>query len=184
MPPRSKPANLTIVAILNVIIALPCVCCMGFTAIGAASMGDAGVNQPKPAANDPFGEAMFKMNEQANFIAKEAPGYKAEQLAYSVVVLLCSIGLLISAIGLFMGQQWGRMLSIAACAVMIVAALGNTVYTVIYVMPATKKFEEQHVAKQAGPPPPKGAQEAGGLVAVCVALLIGAGYPAVAIAML
>jgi hypothetical protein len=183
MPPRSKPAALTIVAILNLVVGLPCMCCMGLNAGVLAATGGA-ANQPKAAANDPLGQAMEKMNEQVDFFSKEVPSYKVEQIAYNVVAVLCSIVLVISAIGLFMGRAWGRIGTIAASAVMIIAVLGNTVYTVAAVLPAAKKFEQQQVGQQAGPPPPKGAQEVSGFIGVCFALLIGAGYPAAAIAML
>lgn len=184
MPKRSKPAAVTIVAILNIVVALPCMCCMGFNAVGLAAMGGGAANQPKPAANDPFGQAMAQSNEQINFLAKEAPGYKAEQIGYNVVAVLCSLVLLIASIGLFMGQAWGRMATIAACAVMILIALGNAVYSAAFIVPAATKFQEQKVAQQAGPPPPKGAFEAGGVIGICLGVLVGAGYPAAAIAML
>jgi hypothetical protein len=184
---KKKPPVLMIIAILNILIALPCMCCLGSNAVVLVAMPpEQAANQPKPAANNPFGQMMAQQGEQLAFIAKESPGYTAEQIGYNIIAVLVSIGLLTSAIGLFMGQSWGRLLCMAACAVMVLAALGNTIYTVAYILPATKKFQSQQLQKGGAPPPP-GTSEgraAGSVIGIAGVLLVGAGYPVLAIGLL
>lgn len=185
MAKRSKPPVLIIVGVLNLIIGISCLCCMSFAMIGTL-MQDAAVGaQPGQGAagNNPFEKIAEQAKEQEDFIAKEVPGYKAMQIGVIVIAMLFAIGLLISSIGLFMGQSWGRWMCILVCLFMMLVGVGNAVWRVAMVLPAQQKFMDQQVA--AGKMPGnQGAFNVGRFGAVGADLLWSVGYPILAIGLL
>lgn len=184
MASRKKPAILYVIATLNLILGIPCLCCMSCAGFGTVA-GE--VMKPPAGAkadpNNPLTQMNEQLEEQQKFMVKEVAGYKAIQIGVIVVTILYSLALIISAIGLFMGQSWGRWMCIMACIVMILVGLASTVHNLFVVMPASKKFNEQQAA--AAKPAASGEWYAAGSgVNIALSLAWQLGYPILAIALL
>jgi predicted membrane protein DUF2127 len=188
MAVRKKPPALLMVAIINLVLGLPCMCCMGVGALGtAAGMGPGGKAQPAPApgqAANPFTKFAQDAQEQQEFMAKKAPGYQTGQLAFMIVSAVFSLVLIVTAVGLLLGQSWGRLLCIIACALVIPLGVAHLVHRVVYVLPAAREFTNQKMQKAGGAAPPAGSVELGGAVGLLPDAAIGVFYPLLAIALL
>jgi hypothetical protein len=184
MPRRSRPTAATVVAVFNLIIGIPCFCCMGasigFEASGLADQQAAA--PPPPNAGNNALQGLMKMakeaKEQQDFVAREVPSLKTALIANSIIVLIYALALTMSAIGLLKGQPFARTLCLGASTVMLLTVAGTTVFSAVMVLPAQKKFQEK---KQAEGNP---VEVGNGIVEIAVRLLVRGSYPALAIALL
>jgi hypothetical protein len=180
MARKKKSVAVIVVAVLNLVLGIPCVICIPVGLI--ATQGLKGMAKQNQAAgpNDPFGQ----IEEQEKFMEKEAPGFKAMQYVSATIQVFYGLGLIISAALLLVGKPAGRYLCIAACICFAFWMIGHSVYQVAFVMPAGKKYTEKRLQEMKAPPPPKGLFEASTAVALGFNLFIGVGYPLLAIALL
>jgi len=187
-----RPAGAAFIAVCNILLGLPCLCCTGVSAFGN---GTDVVNPEPPAApgnkqeappaqqGDKIDQMFDELDEQGQFLAREVPHQSMVMLAINVVLVIASLALLVSGVGLLIMRPWGRMLCLAAALVLATVTTAEIIYDVIFLVPATKKFDEhlekKRVAqKQAAPPMSK--MDAVVFVLALTALL-GVGYPILAI---
>jgi hypothetical protein len=189
MPRRSKPPVLLIVGIMNLVLGIPCLCCMGFAMVGTAmqtqsSPAGGGNANANANAGNPFAKLNADLEEQDRFRQKEVAGWKPVQIVVIVIAMAFSIALMVSGIGLILGQAWGRWMCIAACALMMVVGLGNAVWRAAVVLPAQQRFADQQIKAGKAPSNQGGMMAAGGIGAVLLDILWSMGYPALAIGLL
>ncbi len=177
MPARKKlPAAALAVAIMNLVLFAPCLCCSGFS----AAMGAAG-DITSSFASTPQQKELQKKTQEA--IEKEAPNAKPVGLVFNVINVILSTLMIVAAIGLFMGKPWARLLCILGCIALLLVVAGNSLFEVLVTIPAgSKVFDEQ--MKNQNAQAPQGAF--GGLMYIGVVLrvLIIGGYAIIAIGLL
>jgi hypothetical protein len=180
MARKKTSAAVIVVAVINLVLGVPCLICIPTSLIASEALkGMAKQNQAAGPAN-PFGQ----IDEQERFMEKEAPGFKTIQYVASGVQVLYALGLIVSAALLLVNKPAGRYLCIAICALFAAWTIGNSVYQVSVAMPAARKYLEKRLQDLKGPPPPKGLFEASSAVGLGFNILMGVGYPLLAIALL
>lgn len=198
MPRPPRPANAMFIAVCNVFIGLSCSCCAGAILVGEAAnkagvlpaapvpppngeQADADVDAPA-AAQDPIEQALAEGEKQQAFIEKEVPHLISYQVTSNIAMLLASIALLISAIGLFALKSWSRLFCILGAGLMLLVTIGDVVYQMAFVLPACRKFDEKHpkIAKQPGD---VDSTTVNGIRVGCLGF-IGIGYPLLAMAVM
>lgn len=181
MARKKQSAAVMAVAIMNLVLGIPCLICVPIGLIaGEAFKGMAKQNNQAAGPNNPFGQ----MDEQEKFMEQEAPGYQAMRYAGATVSILFALGLILSAILLLGGKPLGRTICLAVCALFAIWTIGNTIYQIAVTMPASKKFFDKQMAQIKGTPPPKGLFEASTGVGIAISVFIGVGYPILATALL
>jgi hypothetical protein len=180
MATQKRPVGVTIIAIFNLLVGIPCLLgalCTPFVEEIVVGMME---SLPKPPAGQQDPVKMVK--DQQEFMRKEIPAQKPALIAFAVVQLTYSLLLLVSGIALLSNKSMGRMLAIVAAVLMAATTLGNIVFTAAFVIPATSKWEKQQAnIPQQAPQPGAALSGAGSLV--CSAL-IGFGYPAIVLIVL
>src|SRR5262245_980617 len=192
MPRPKRPGGAALIAVCNILLGLPCLCCTGITAFGN---GTDLVNPEPPAApgnkqqappaqqGDKFDQMFEELDEQGQFLAREMPHQSMVMLAINVVLVIASLALLVSGVGLLMLRPWGRMLCLVAALVLATVTTAEIVYDVIFLVPAMKKFDE-HLEKkrlaQKQPAPPMSKMD-GTTIMLALSALLGVGYPILAI---
>ena len=191
MPKPKRPPGAAAIAICNILLGLPCLCCSGAGTVqqamemaNPAPPAPPGQEQKAPAGQpaDPFDDFMRQAEEQGRFMAKEVPHQPKVTLVLDALSLLASIALLVSGVGLLMMRPWGRTLCLIGALALATFSLVEVVYDVIFVIPATRKFDEQQEQKriaQKQPAPPL-SQSAGAMFGVAIGALLGVGYPILA----
>lgn len=181
MAQKKTSAAVIAVAVMNLVLGVPCLICTPLGLVATQAMQGFGKqNNQAAAANNPFGQ----MEKQQKFMEQEAPGFKIMQYVGAAAGILFSLGLIASAILLFGGKPLGRTVCIAVCALFAVWTLINCGYQLGVAMPASKKFFDQEMQQMKGAPPPKGLFEVSSGIGIVFALLIGVGYPILATALL
>ncbi len=172
---KSLPAAALIVGILNLVLFVPCLCISGgsIAVESAGSLSGFGATAQQK-------EMQKKLEES---IRMEVPNQKAVQLVTSVVEVLCSIGMIVSAIGIFMKQSWGRLLCIISAVLLAIVFTALTIYQAAVVIPGTARATEQALKEQKVPVSP-GMLHAVQYATVIVQALFMVGYPLLAIALL
>jgi uncharacterized membrane protein len=169
------PAGAMIVAIMNLVLFVPCLCLTGGSFALKASGGLSGL-QAAPEQK----EIQQKVEDA---IARELPNAKTVDLVSSVVTVLFSIGMIVSAIGLLTRQTWGRTLCLFLSVLLVILAAASTYYAVTVTLPVTDKITEEALKAQKLPISPGMAQTISyGFVAVLALFEIG--YPILAVALL
>ena len=177
---KSKSAVVMVVAIINLVLGVPCLVCVPTSfAIQGAMKGAVKANA-RAGQNDPFAQA----EEQEAFMEKEAPGYHLMQYLAVGASTLFALGLIVSAILLLMTNPWGRYLCIGVCLAYAIWTAGHAIYQVAVTLPATRKYLDQQFKKINAPPPPKGIFEVSAVFGLTINGLFGIGYPVLAIALL
>ena len=180
MARRRQSAAVLAVAIMNLVLGVPCLICVPIGLVATEALKGAAKQNPAAGPNNPFG----RMDEQQKFMEQEAPGYQVMQYVGATVSILFALGLILSAVLLLSGKPLGRTLCIAVCACFAIWTLAHAVYQVAVVMPASKKFLDQQMQKMGGTPAPKGLFEASTGVGIAINVFIGVGYPILATALL
>jgi len=188
MARAKRSAAVMTIAIINLVIGFPCLCCGGITSgsglINAVSKPDP--NQikidDKAAANNPFMQGMKQGLEQEVFIQKELPNkHLVQGLTYGIGTVGALL-LLTSGILLLLQMGVGRWVCIVGAALVLIGTLAEAVHTGLFVYPTAQKFAEKQ--KQEGKTPPAGSMTGGTigqLMAPCGGVLIGGGYSVFAI---
>ncbi|MBM4071147.1 MAG: hypothetical protein FJ271_19700 [Planctomycetes bacterium] len=99
---------------------------------GMAAQGGMGKNMF--GGGDPNQEKFQK--ELDKQLDRDAPGFQAYQMAGTVIGLAAALALLIGGIGLFSMHRWARKLTLVAALGTILLSAIQTIYTVVYIIPA------------------------------------------------
>jgi hypothetical protein len=83
--------------------------------------------------------------ESFAFLDREVPGWVWVGVVHGVVLLLQGLALLVAGGGAFFGQNWARRLTLAAVLLTLPVHVGNAVYEVGWVAPATEKYQLQQL---------------------------------------
>jgi hypothetical protein len=84
-------------------------------------------------------------------IDKELPAAKSEAIGAAVCNSFVSLLLIVGAVGLFMGQEWARWLTIGAAVLMMLTFCIHDVYQLAVVRPSIMEFIDQNMPP-GGPP--------------------------------
>jgi hypothetical protein len=205
MPRRSRPANATFIAVCNILLGLPCLCCSGLISFGhgadvietqqanpanAAAQGPAADNEGDDAnAAKPKNmvEQLLKENDESEaYLQKELPRRSIINLGIGIVLVIASLLLSVSGVLLLMNRPFGRTLCLAAAAIMLIGGLADAGYGIGVERPATEKFDRLKAQElKAKNQPPVDVTETEGLwVAIGVKAFLCIGYPVLAIAVM
>jgi hypothetical protein len=186
---RSVPA--TVIGILNILLALPCLACSGWDVVGQIT-DDNNANNPNPAnvqnadPKNPIMQMQASLDEWGNVMPKEAPNLKTVSLISNVISMLASLILLVSGFMLIFAKPTGRLLCLLGATLLIASVVVEVGYHMVVLRPAAQKFDDQfeQKAKANGHATPFLTIAAVFLIADAVAILLGAGYPLFAIAVM
>lgn len=172
---KSIPAAAMFVAIMNLVLFLPCACCSGIGLVAGPTMGDGTAFVADPEQK----KAVEEVNKR---LKEKVPNLETVQLLTGGLTLIASLGLVIAAVGLLMRQNWGRLLCIGGAIALILVTLLNVGFQATRVIPVTLEAQKELLFNkgQAGP----GAQEMLGVIAyaaLAVNVLIQVGYSLLAL---
>ncbi len=150
--PRSRkiPVTALFVAIINLVLFVPCLCCSGagLAMVGAGGGGSDFALDPKQKE---------ELKKQEKIVEEKVPNQKAIGMAFSFGNVLGSILMIVAAIGLLKKQSWGRLVCIFGSILLIVDSLANVGYQAKSVLPVTVKIQEWEMREQnPGAAPPAG----------------------------
>jgi len=120
----SRPGSATTFAVFNLILGGLLLIC------GIVSMQEAKV--------EVNGKDLTQ--EKNDFLAKEIPAYSTYRVASPILMMVIAVGLCLSAVGLLMFQNWGRMLAIGVGGVLVLYHIFDTIYQIALVNPGVAKF--------------------------------------------
>jgi len=176
--PRSKstPIAALIVAIVNLVLFIPCLCCSGANAGVGAFAGDGSAFVPDPKMKE-------DIKKQQQEINNAVPNFKTVELVTNILKVIASIMMVSAAIGLLMKQSWGRLLCILGAAFIILVTLGHAVYQATTTIPAISKVQEEQMKKNpaAGPGLGQGFFQGANYIGLAIQVLLSAGYPLIAL---
>src|SRR5262245_14891469 len=135
MPKAQRSASITTIAVINLIIGFPCLCCAGIMS-GSSWYNVAAKPDPnqlkiddKTAANNPFMQGMKQGLEQAVFIQKELPSM---HLINGVMYGMGTVGSLLlfaSGIMLLLRVGLGRWVCVLGAALILMSTVLMVAYT-------------------------------------------------------
>lgn len=166
------------VAIMNLILFLPCACCSGIGLVAGPALGDGTAFVTDPEQKKAAEELTKRLKENV-------PNLDTIQFLTGVLTLLASLDLVVAAIGLLMRQNWGRILCIGGAILLIVVTLFNVGLQATKVIPVTLEAQKEIMAQQGQGGP--GAAEMLGIIAygaLAVNVVIQVGYPLLALLLL
>jgi hypothetical protein len=136
---RKTSVTLIVFGVINFIVALipPCAGISGVTFFFQ--------EQHMPVRNVDLGPPLQK------HIEKELPAAKYEAIGAVLCNSFVSLLLIVGAVGLFMGQEWARWLTIGAAILMMLAFCIHDVYQLAVFQPAIQDFAEKELPR-GGPP--------------------------------
>jgi hypothetical protein len=202
MPRRSRPISATLIAIGNILVGLPCLCCSGGLSLvygmnlveppqaklaNAQGQEDDKNQGNNGAAASPEPENIFDKLKQDDdeleaFLQKELPQRSAVNLAIGIVQTVGSLTLLVSGILLLMGRPMGRTLCFAAAGLLLISGAADVAYSVSFEYPATVKFDQVKAQElKAKNLPPEESQKSDSLLfMIGIVALFSIGYPLLA----
>jgi hypothetical protein len=136
---RKTSVTLIVFGVINFIVALipPCA--------GISGVSFFFQEQHLPVRNLDLGPPLQK------HIEKELPAAKFEAIGAVLCNTFVSLLLIVGAVGLFMGQEWARWLTIAAAVLMMLAFCIHDVYQLAVFHPAIMEFADKEMPR-GGPP--------------------------------
>jgi hypothetical protein len=188
MPRAERSGTITTIAVINLIIGFPCLCC------GGLASGNGLLNysvrkdvdkfkiDDKAAASSPIMQGMQQGMELEIFKQKELPSLHLINMLGFGMGALGSLLLFVSGILLLTRIRLGKWLCIIACVIIFIATLSHLAYTAFVVYPVIKKFGDKQ--KQEGKTPAANAATGGTIGAFlqpCGGLLVGGLYSLIAI---
>lgn len=188
MARRTRPAAATFVAVINILLGIPCLCCSGCVS-GGQILGMATGNQGEEELdapddpNDPIGSAIKNMARQEEFIAKEVKHEMVLTLIVNIGSLIASLILLVSGFMLLTGHSSGWLAAILGLLILLGCTTVEVINNVVFVMPAAKKFdvqEEQAERKKADEISSTSAL----MINIALKSAIGIAYPILALILL
>jgi len=171
MASPKMPAAAMIVAIVNLVLFVPCLGSACFNTLGGAS----GMDISEVLAVD------AKAKEQAKKINaamdEKLPNRRAVEIVFSIAGLIYSVAMIFASIGLLLKKPWGRSACLLAAALVIVVSIARLGYSFVALPPAIELQEAAMKEAAAGPAPPPGTMAAVtyGMVGCSGAFMIG--YP-------
>jgi hypothetical protein len=133
---RKRPAVLTVMGILNIILGslfLLCNLCLGILLLAMFGGGlDAKL----------FPGGVNPLSDMWDFMKVEVPGFAVITIGEMVANMVLSAILIIAGIGLLAFRNWGRVLSIIYGVFTIVVRVGGLVFTLAMVNPATARWQQ------------------------------------------
>jgi hypothetical protein len=171
---KSAPVAATLVAIVNLVLFLPCLCTSCYSGISVAAGMEGG-----GFAFDPKQKEQLKKMEAE--LDQKLPNRKPVGIAFSILGLIDSAAMVAAAIGLLMKKPWGRLACILASVLMIVFSLVSLIYAAAVVMPPTIEAQEAMMKGNPGPAPPAGMMAAIMYGSLAFSALLNIGYPLLAV---
>lgn len=192
MAKAKRPVGATVIAVFNLILGLPCLCCAGLASGGSLmSVMDKGNNQDefkideKDAAKNPFLKGFKQELEKGDFIEKEVPHMNAVNFVVYAIGVFAGLALLVSGILLLMMRNSGRLICIVGAALLLFHFTVDLAYTAVSVYPAAQKFEEKQRKEGKAPANNAGVGIASAtLVGPILLLVLGGSYAVLAVAVM
>ncbi len=174
----SRPASATLIAVCNILIGLPCLCCSGYSTVqDAADAGKANQAQAgNPAQANTFEARIDKVTAD---VEKAIPHHRAVTLASDIGSILGSLLLLVSGVGLLLGRPFGRWFCLVGAGLVLACSVVEVVEIAAFALPESRKAEAN-----LGPPAPGQPHIEVSDILVGVIFLevvTGVGYPLLAI---
>lgn len=172
---KSIPAAAMFVAIMNLILFLPCACCSGIGLVAGPAIGDGTAFAVDPEQK----KAVEALNKR---LKEKVPNLDTIQLLTGALTLAASLDLVVAAIGLLMRQNWGRILCIGGAILLIVVTLFNVGFQATKVIPVTLEAQKEVMGQQGQAAP--GAADALGAIAygaLAINVVIQVGYSLLAL---
>jgi hypothetical protein len=136
---RKTSVTLLVFGIVNILVALAPPC----AGIGGAAFF---FSEPHlPLKNKDLGPALMQHFD------KDLPAAKYEAIGAALCNSFVSLLLIAGAVGLFLGQEWARWLTIAAAVLMMLTFCIHDVYQLAVVRPSVMEFLDRNVPP-GGPP--------------------------------
>jgi hypothetical protein len=184
------PGLLIAVAIMNLVLGLPC---GGFALIGAIYGGvKAGKEIPEPKAQSTVKAGGFQTTTPKNqtqiedemmvIMRKDCPGYHLVTILLAVGQSFVGLLLILGGAFLLMGKPMGRLVTYLACGLLIVITIVNAGYSAAFVFPAQQKWMDMNAA--ALPPGFAGIMQVTLYATLLLNVAIGIGYPILAFILL
>lgn len=191
MAQRTRPTSATLIAVLNLLIGIPCICCSG--AMAGMTLFGLAADKAQPAAavpvepkidpkQDPFGAVMEQVKIQQAFMQKEVPSINTVQLILESIVVMYSFMLLVAGVLMLMNRPAGRLLGLLGVVLMGLTTLASVGYRGAVVYPAMAKWDEKEQARLKAknqPTPPIGGSQSM-LIGLGFGALINLGYSCLA----
>jgi hypothetical protein len=149
---RERPGCVIAAAVLSIIygtLFTICGCCgvAGFAVQGMANQGLFGAGNPQQAQMEKdLNEAM----------EKDAPGFRIVNACANVANLIEALALLGGGIFLFGMHPWARRTVLASALVAVLTTAANTIYQLVFVVPAMSNVMAAAMPKGPGPGPDMG----------------------------
>jgi hypothetical protein len=135
--PRTRPASVTVVAILQLVFGVLGLLCHVMTGATQLVGGTPGFGQPAAQPQGGGMEDLGKRLEKA--IQEKAPATKALEYATSAINLFLAVLMILSGIGLLTMRSWGWYLTIAYAILSILMTIGLTGYDLAVSLPVTQE---------------------------------------------
>jgi uncharacterized membrane protein (DUF485 family) len=143
---NSIPGAALFIAIMNLVLFLPCACCSGIGLVAGQTFND-----PTLFGSDPQQKQLFEKLQQRT--KEKLPNQQTIQLATNGIYLAFSLVIVIGSIGLLSRGNWGRWACLVGFAAIIVTTIISTVYQVAFSIPATIEMQKELLADQGQAPP-------------------------------